>query len=51
MGRGSDKVTVIGTSWLFGFANPELAKFALDTGLGELNSLGFGFMNMAGMNS
>ena len=41
---------MIGTCWSFGIADPELAKFALDAGLGELNSLGFGFMNVIGMN-
>lgn len=42
--------TVIGTLWEFVF-NPsithkQLIQFGLDSGLGERNSLGFGFMNM-----
>lgn len=39
---------VIGTLWEFGFnvsVNREMLQFALDSGLGERNSLGFGFMN------
>jgi len=50
MEQGRYRPIVIGTCWSFGIADPELAKFALDAGLGELNSLGFGFMNMIGMN-
>jgi CRISPR-associated endoribonuclease Cas6 len=50
MGQDRYKPTVIGTNWLFGFTDPELAKFALDAGLGELNSLGFGFMNVQRLN-
>ena len=46
MGQGRFRSVVIGTNWLFGFVDPELAGFALDAGLGELNSLGFGFMNV-----
>ena len=47
MGQGRYRPTVIGTNSLFGLAcNSELARFALDAGLGELNSLGFGFMNV-----
>jgi CRISPR-associated endoribonuclease Cas6 len=39
--------TIIGSKWLFRFAaGNDMVKFALDTGLGELNSLGFGFMNI-----
>jgi CRISPR-associated endoribonuclease Cas6 len=40
-------VVVIGTTWefLFEHASP-LIQFALDCGLGELNSMGFGFMNL-----
>lgn len=41
--------TVIGTVWEFEFQpykEKELAQFALDAGLGERNSLGFGFMNI-----
>lgn len=46
-GPNSQKATVIGTNWLFMLNGAsELARFALDTGLGELNSLGFGFMNI-----
>lgn len=46
-GIGLQQATVIGTNWQFllNGAN-ELVQFALDTGLGELNSLGFGFMNV-----
>ena len=51
--KGSEQV-IIGTLWEFGFDNSgnngnnnsELIQFALDTGLGERNSLGFGFMNL-----
>jgi CRISPR-associated endoribonuclease Cas6 len=46
MGQGKYRSIVIGTNWLFGFADPQMATFALDAGLGELNSLGFGFMNV-----
>jgi CRISPR-associated endoribonuclease Cas6 len=46
-GPNLQKITVIGTNWLFKLnSESELARFALDTGLGELNSLGFGFMNI-----
>lgn len=41
---------VIGTTWEFEFNmhnNIELIQFALDCGLGERNSLGFGFMNLS----
>ena len=40
---------IIGTVWEFGFnnGNKELVQFALDSGLGERNSLGFGFMNLS----
>jgi CRISPR-associated endoribonuclease Cas6 len=44
--------TVIGTLWEFAFNQPtsktgkQLIQFALDSGIGELNSLGFGFMNL-----
>jgi CRISPR-associated endoribonuclease Cas6 len=42
-----NQIIVIGTTWDFIFeeASP-LIQFALDTGLGELNALGFGFMNL-----
>ncbi len=41
------QATLIGTTWEFFFeeANP-LIQFALDAGLGELGSMGFGFMNL-----
>jgi CRISPR-associated endoribonuclease Cas6 len=40
---------VIGSLWEFSFdsdLNMELLQFALDCGLGERNSMGFGFMNI-----
>ncbi|MEM3192943.1 MAG: CRISPR-associated endoribonuclease Cas6 [Candidatus Parvarchaeota archaeon] len=40
---------MIGTVWEFGFeadVNRDMIQFALDVGLGERNSLGFGFMNL-----
>lgn len=46
--KGSEQI-VIGTVWQFTFssnANRDLIHFALDAGLGERNSLGFGFMNL-----
>lgn len=46
--KGFDQI-VIGTMWEFEFdsdANVDMVKFALDSGLGERNSLGFGFMNV-----
>lgn len=46
--KGFDQV-VIGTVWEFGFdadANRDMIQFALDAGLGERNSLGFGFVNL-----
>jgi CRISPR-associated endoribonuclease Cas6 len=42
------KVTVIGSIWEFTFSDTvrrEVQLFALDCGLGERNSLGFGFLN------
>jgi CRISPR-associated endoribonuclease Cas6 len=45
---GFDHV-VIGSVWEFEFdsyANLDMIRFALDSGLGERNSLGFGFMNL-----
>ena len=41
------RTVVIGTNWKFSFdeCNP-LLQFALDCGLGERNSMGFGFMNL-----
>jgi CRISPR-associated endoribonuclease Cas6 len=46
--KGVEQI-VIGTLWEFefeGWQNNRLVKFALDAGLGERNSLGFGFMNL-----
>jgi CRISPR-associated endoribonuclease Cas6 len=46
--KGFDQV-VIGTVWEFRFnadIDKDLIQFALDAGLGERNSLGFGFMNL-----
>jgi CRISPR/Cas system endoribonuclease Cas6 (RAMP superfamily) len=45
--KGFEQV-IIGTLWEFGFnnGNKDLIQFALDAGLGERNSLGFGFMNL-----
>ncbi len=46
--KGFDQV-VIGTLWEFSFdqhVNKDMIQFALDAGLGERNSLGFGFMNL-----
>ena len=43
---------VIGTVWEFqfqGLENHEIIQFALDAGLGERNSMGFGFMNLKKM--
>jgi CRISPR-associated endoribonuclease Cas6 len=37
---------MIGTCWRLTTCNGKMAKFALDCGLGELNSSGFGFMNL-----
>ena len=40
---------VIGTTWEFhiqGLENIKVIQFALDAGLGERNSMGFGFMNL-----
>jgi CRISPR-associated endoribonuclease Cas6 len=45
--KGFDQV-IIGTVWEFSFSidsNKDIIQFALDAGLGERNSLGFGFMN------
>jgi CRISPR-associated endoribonuclease Cas6 len=50
MGQSRYSPIMIGTCWRFGITNPELAAFALDIGLGESNSLGFGFMNPVRMN-
>lgn len=46
--KGFDQVE-IGTLWEFGFdtnVNKDIIQFALEAGLGERNSLGFGFMNL-----
>jgi CRISPR-associated endoribonuclease Cas6 len=45
------KTTTIGTLWTFHFQSLEslvrkVLQFGLDAGFGEMNSLGFGFMNM-----
>lgn len=40
---------IIGSLWEFSFdndLNTELMQFGLDCGLGERNSMGFGFMNL-----
>lgn len=45
---GNSKIPVIGSLWEFAFSKAipkEFQLFALDCGLGERNSLGFGFMN------
>lgn len=47
------KVTVIGTNWELDYECPDremfrIIKLAYDTGLGELNTTGFGFMNKVG---
>lgn len=48
---GGEQVTIIGSLWKFHFNGVDeqtrnLLKFGLATGFGELNSLGFGFMNI-----
>jgi len=48
--RGEES-TVIGTLWAFHFSPMDetrrrILQFALDAGFGEMNSLGFGFMNL-----
>jgi CRISPR-associated endoribonuclease Cas6 len=47
---GGREYTVIGSLWNFEFYDMDselqkLIKFGMDTGFGELNSMGFGFMN------
>src|SRR4030042_1133328 len=47
------EVKTVCTLWKFGFNHLEkerkkIIEFALDTGLGELNSSGFGFVNVVG---
>jgi CRISPR-associated endoribonuclease Cas6 len=45
---GNSRIPVIGSLWEFVFSETvpnEIQLFALDCGLGERNSLGFGFMN------
>ncbi len=44
----NSKIPVIGSLWELEFSayiHPHIQKFALDCGLGERNSLGFGFVN------
>lgn len=46
--KGFDQV-VIGSVWEFEFdahANRDMIRFAIDSGFGERNSMGFGFVNM-----
>ena len=46
--KGLEQI-VIGSIWEFEFEHPcdyRMIRFALDTGFGERNSLGFGFMNI-----
>jgi CRISPR-associated endoribonuclease Cas6 len=48
--KGEESI-IIGTLWDFHFAplddlRRNLLQFGLDAGLGEMNSLGFGFINM-----
>jgi len=50
------ETTVIGTLWEFHFqalngSKREILQFGLDAGFGEMNSLGFGFMNVADGNA
>jgi len=47
-----EETTVIGTLWGFHFSplnglKREILQFGLDAGFGEMNSLGFGFMNLS----
>ena len=47
-----EESTIIGTLWNFHFAplngvKRDLLQFGLDAGFGEMNSLGFGFMNLS----
>jgi CRISPR-associated endoribonuclease Cas6 len=47
-----EESTIIGTLWDFHFApldglRRDLLQFGLDAGFGEMNSLGFGFMNLS----
>ena len=51
LGMKGEESTVIGTLWDFHFtplngAKRDLLQFGLDAGFGEMNSLGFGFMNL-----
>ena len=53
--KGEEHV-VIGSIWKFGFDGldswkEDLIKFGLDAGFGEMNSMGFGFVNLEGTNS
>ena len=46
--QGTSKIPIIGSLWNIEFSSgipPKIQKFALDCGLGERNSLGFGFVN------
>lgn len=50
LNHGLNKFNIIGSRWKFKFNdeimnNPKLLKFIYDVGLGENNSLGFGFLN------
>ena len=50
LNHGLDEFKMIGSRWKFKFNdeimhNHKLLKFIYDTGLGEKNSLGFGFLN------
>jgi len=51
--RGQE-TTLIGTLWDFHFGPTDdmkrrILQFGLDAGFGEMNSLGFGFMNVRGL--
>lgn len=50
---GGKEVKVFGSIWEFAFSylraeQQKMLEFGLDAGFGELNSMGFGFMNMMG---
>ena len=45
------EIKIFGSIWRFGFCNVNeekrnILQFALETGIGELNSMGYGFMNL-----
>jgi CRISPR/Cas system endoribonuclease Cas6 (RAMP superfamily) len=42
----NQKAILVGTTWEFFFEGNPIIQFALDAGLGELCSMGFGFMNL-----